>query len=43
MMMAPVAPFYTAVLSAGSNDAASADLGMRLDRLRLSVSARYVL
>lgn len=41
--MAPIAPFYTAVVSAGSNDAASADLGSRLDRLRVSVLARYVL
>lgn len=42
-MMAPAAKFYTAVLSSGSNDAATADLGMHLGRLRLSVSARYVL
>ena len=41
--MAPAAAFYTAVVSAGTNDAASADLATRLDRLRLSVSARYVL
>ncbi|WP_267382224.1 MULTISPECIES: hypothetical protein [unclassified Sphingomonas] len=42
-LIAPAALFYTAVLSSGSNDGGRTDLGMRLDRLRLSVSARYVL
>lgn len=41
--MAPTADYRTAVLSAGSNDAGNADLAQRVGRLRLGVSARYVL
>lgn len=41
--MAPVSSYYTAVLSAGSNDARSAELPKRLVQLRLGVAARYVL
>ena len=41
--MVPAATFYTAVVSSGSNDAGSIDLAKRLNRLRLSLSARYVL
>ncbi|WP_174291045.1 hypothetical protein [Sphingomonas bacterium] len=40
--MAPASSYYTAV-SAGSNDAGSADLPKRLVQLRLGVDARYVL
>jgi hypothetical protein len=41
--VAPSAFYRSAVLSAGSNDADSADLPRRIEHLRLGVSARYVL
>lgn len=41
--LVPAGSYNTVVISAGSNDADSADLLRRLERLRAGVSARYVL